>query len=108
MPKRAFFTFDYQDLVDQRADVIRQQWTARTGLGALGFFERSAWDQARRAGDQAIVRLIDSGLARTGVTCALVGSETYRDAAVRYAIMRSFRRGNHLLAVHINHIRGRN
>jgi hypothetical protein len=105
MPKRVFFTLHYQDLLGSRADVVRQRWLASSGLGALGFFERTDWEQARRAGDLALRRLIDASISRTSVTCALIGSETYRDPGVRYAIMKSFRRGNALLAVHINHIR---
>jgi hypothetical protein len=106
MAKRVFFTFDYRDLIEGRADVVRQQ-LASTGHGSLGFFEPSAWAHIRGTGDAALIRLIDTGLARTGATCVLVGSETYREAGVRYALMRSYRRGNTLLAVHINHVRDR-
>jgi Thoeris protein ThsB, TIR-like domain len=42
------------------------------------------------------------------VTCVLVGSETYGRRWVRYEIMKSFRKMNSLLAVHINSIKGRN
>jgi len=107
MPKRVFFAFDHQDLVDLRVDAVRQQWQASTGLGALGFFDRPEWEQARRIGDSAMLRLVDSGLARTTATCVLAGSETYRSRLGRAAIMKSFRRGNSLLAVHINHVRDR-
>src|SRR5580765_3644783 len=107
MAKRVFFTFDYQDLVERRAEVVRQHWLTQSGQGASGFFDPISWEHASRGGDEGIMRLIDSGLERTGVTCVLVGSETYQDPLVRYAIMRSFRRGNVLLAVHVNHIRGR-
>jgi hypothetical protein len=107
MPKRVFFAFDHQDLVDQRVDVVRQHWQATTGMGALGFYDRPEWEQARRIGDLAMLRLVDAGLARTAATCVLVGSETYRSRVVRAAIMKSFRRGSSLLAVHINHIRDR-
>jgi hypothetical protein len=108
MPKRVFFAFDYQDQVDQRIDVVRQHWQTVSGMGALGFYDRPEWEQARRIGDTAMLRLVEAGLARTAVTCVLVGSETYRNRAVRAAIMKSFRRGSELLAVHINHIRDRN
>ena len=43
----------------------------------------------------------------TSVTCVLVGSETYVRPWVRYEILKSFRRGNSILAVHINSIRDR-
>ena len=106
MAKRVFFTFDYRDLIDGRIDVVRQQ-LASAGHGSLGFFEPSAWAHVRGSGEQALMRLIDTGLARTAVTCALVGSETYRDPGVRYALMRSYRRGNALMVVHVNHVKDR-
>jgi hypothetical protein len=106
MAKRVFFTFDYGDLVEGRAEAVRQQ-AARSGHGSLGFFEPEAWAHARATGEPALLRLIDSGLARSAVTCALAGSETYRDRAVRYALMRSFRRGNALMTVHVNHVKDR-
>lgn len=106
MAKRVFFTFDYRDLIEGRIEAVRQQ-LASAGYGSLGFFEPSAWAHARGSGDAALMRMIDTGLARTAVTCALVGSETYRDAGVRYALMRSYRRGNALLVVHVNHVKDR-
>jgi hypothetical protein len=106
MAKRVYFTFDYRDLLEGRADVVRRQ-LASGGHGSLGFFEPSAWAHVHGAGESALLRLIDTGLVRTAVTCALVGSETYRDPGVRYALMRSYRRGNALLVVHINHVRDR-
>ncbi len=52
-------------------------------------------------------RVINSGLDGTSVTCVLVGSETYARRWVIYEIMKSFRKGNSLLAVHINSIKER-
>jgi MTH538 TIR-like domain (DUF1863) len=37
----------------------------------------------------------------------LIGSETYARPWVRYEILKSFRRGNSLIGVHINGIKGR-
>jgi hypothetical protein len=55
----------------------------------------------------AVKRLINSGLEGTSVTCVLAGSETYVRPWVRYEILKSFRRGNSLLTVHINSIKGK-
>ena len=52
-------------------------------------------------------RLINGALESTSNTCVLVGSQTYLRPWVRYEIMKSFKRGNHLLAVHINSIKGK-
>lgn len=41
------------------------------------------------------------------MTCILIGSETYARPWVRYEILKSFRKGNSLLAVHINTIKGK-
>jgi len=66
------------------------------------------WESAKRTGPIAVKRLINSGLDGTSVTCVLIGSETYARPWVRYEILKSFRKGNSLLAVHINSIKGRN
>ena len=41
------------------------------------------------------------------MTCVLIGTDTYARKWVRYEILKSFRRGNSLLAVRINPIKGR-
>jgi hypothetical protein len=37
----------------------------------------------------------------------LIGTNTYARPWVRYELLKSFKRGNHLLAVHINSIKGK-
>jgi hypothetical protein len=59
-------------------------------------------------GDLATKRLINRGLQGTSVTCILVGSETYRRPWVRYELLKSYKRGSNILAVHINSIPGKN
>src|SRR5438445_11324683 len=73
-----------------------------------GFFDASIWGSAARTGDIAVKRLINSGLEGTSTTCVLIGSQTYVRPWVRYEILKSFKRGNALLAVHINSIAGKN
>ncbi len=107
MAKRVFFSFYYQDVVDFRANVVRQHWLTKPDREAAGFFDASIWGNAKLSGDVGIKRVINSGLGGTSVTCVLVGSETYSRRWVRYEVMQSFRRGNSLLAVHINSIKGR-
>jgi hypothetical protein len=55
----------------------------------------------------ALKRLINDGLERTSATCILIGSDTYARPWVRYEILKSFRRGNSILGIHINSIRGK-
>lgn len=105
--KRVFFSFHYQDVIDFRANVVRQHWLTKPDREAAGFFDASIWESAKKIGDIAVKRLINSGLDGTSVTCVLIGSQTYVRPWVRYEILKSFRKGNSMLAVHINSIRGR-
>lgn len=107
MAKRVFFSFHYQDVKDFRANVVRRHWLTKPDRESAGFFDASIWGNAKLSGDLGIKRVINAGLKRTSVTCALVGSETYARRWPRYEIMSSFRKGNYLFAVHINSIKGR-
>lgn len=107
MAKRVFFSFHYQDVIDFRANVVRQHWVTKLNRDEAGFFDNSLWEETKRRGSPELKRLINCGLEGTSVTCVLIGSETYRRPWVRYEIMKSFLRGNHLVAVHINTIRGK-
>jgi hypothetical protein len=107
MARRVFFSFYYRDVIDFRANVVRQHWLTKPGREAAGFFDASIWGNAELSGDVGIKRVINSGLEGTSVTCVLVGSQTYGRRWVRYEIMKSFRKGNALLSVHINSIKGR-
>ena len=107
MAKRVFFSFHYQDVVDFRANVVRQHWLTKPDREAAGFFDASIWGTAQRTGSIAVKRLINSGLEGTTVTCVLIGSQTYARPWVRYEILKSFKRGNRLIAVHINSIHGK-
>jgi antiphage defense system Thoeris ThsB-like protein len=107
MARRVFFSFHYQDVIDFRANVVRQHWLTKPDREAAGFFDASIWSNAKLAGDIGIKRVINAGLNGTTATCVLIGSSTYARRWVRYEIMKSLRRGNSLFAVHINSIRGR-
>ena len=108
MAKRVFFSFHYDDVKDFRANVVRQHWLTKSDRTAAGFFDASIWESARKQGSVALKRLINGSLENTSVTCVLVGSQTYSRPWVRYEILKSFRRGNSIIAVHINSIKGKN
>ena len=74
---------------------------------AAGFFDASLWESARKTGPTAVKRLINGGIEGTTVTCVLIGSQTYSRPWVRYEVMRSVRKGNKIIGVHINSIRGK-
>lgn len=107
MAKRVFFSFHYQDVIDFRANVVRNHWLLKPDREAAGFFDASVWESAKRTGPGAVKRLVNLSLERTSVTCVLIGSETYVRPWVRYEILKSFKKGSELLAVHINGIRGK-
>src|SRR3990172_4360489 len=107
MAKRVFFCFHYQDVIDFRANVVRQHWVTKPDREAAGFFDASIWESAKRTGSLAVKRLINSGLDSTLATSVLIGSQTYARPWVHYEILKSFRKGNLIFAVHINSIRGR-
>jgi hypothetical protein len=107
MARRVFFSFHYQDVIDFRANVVRQHWVTKD-REAAGYFDASIWEKAKKEGDTSLKRLINGGLDGTSNTCTLVGSETYSRPWVRYELLKSFVRGNHMFAVHINGITDKN
>lgn len=107
MAKRVFFSFHYQDVIDFRANAVRNHWVTKPDREEAGYFDASVWESAKKQGDIALKRLINGALENTTNTCVLVGTQTYARPWVRYEILKSFKRGNHLLAVHVNSIRGK-
>ena len=105
MTKRVFFSFDYQDVIDFRANVVRNHWITKPDREDAGFFDASIWESEKRTGDVALKHLIDEALQNTSVTVVLIGSKTYARRWVRYEIMKSFTQGNHIFGVHINSIK---
>ena len=103
-----FFSFHYQDVIDFRANVVRNHWMTKPNRAEAGFFDASVWESAKKQGDIAVKRLINNALKNTSNTCVLIGSETYARPWVRYEILNSFLRGNHLFGVHINGIKCKN
>jgi hypothetical protein len=105
MARRVFFSFHYdRDL--WRVNVIRNSAMVE-GLSAAGFQDSSLWEETKKRGDDAVRRLIDSGLTGTSVTVVLIGAETANRRYVSYEIEKSGARGNGLLGVRINNIKDR-
>tara|TARA_B110000902_G_scaffold148956_1_gene171579 strand:- start:24 stop:599 length:576 start_codon:yes stop_codon:yes gene_type:complete len=107
MAKRVFFSFHYQDVIDFRANVVRNHWLTKKDREDAGFFDASIWEEAKKKGNLSLKRLINGGLKNTSTTCVLVGSDTFNRKWVNYEIMKSVSIGNHILAVHINSIKGK-
>jgi hypothetical protein len=104
MARRVYFCFHYQDLIDWRVQVVRNQWLSKEGNEDAGLFDEPTWDETSISGQAAIRRLIDGGLENTSVTCVLIGTHTWHRRWVRYEIIQSIQRGNRLVAVHVNGI----
>ncbi len=105
MAKRVFFSFHYQDVIDFRANVVRNHGSFKLTSQEAGFFDSSMWEEAKKKSDLALKRLINNGLSNTSNTCVLVGTGTYKRPWVRYELLKSYIKGNHILAVHINGIK---
>ena len=106
MARRVFFSFHYQDVIDFRANVVRQHWVTKDREDA-GFFDASIWETAKRTSPLAVKRLINKEVQNTTVTVVLIGSETYSRRWVRYEIIKSMWKGNYTFGVHINRIKGK-
>ena len=105
MAKKVFFSFHYQDVIDFRANVVRNHGKFKLNSQEAGYFDRSMWEEAKKESSLALKRLINKGLKNTSNTCILIGDETFKRPWVRYEIFKSFLNENHLFAVHINGIK---
>lgn len=76
MAKRVFFSFHYQDVIDFRANVVRNHNVTKDDHG--GYFDASIWEEAQKKGEIALKKLIHGGLEYTSTTCVLIGSATYQ------------------------------
>jgi hypothetical protein len=106
MAKRVYFGFHYQDVIDFRANVVRKH-NLTGGVEKAGYYDHSIWEESKKKGDIALKRMINSELEGTSVTVILIGSDTYARRWVRYEITRSLARGNGLVGIHINGIKGK-
>jgi hypothetical protein len=103
--KRVYFSFHYQDVADFRANVVRNHKIIGSDSKSAGYLDASIWEEAKKKGDLALKRMINSELDYTSMTVVLIGSETYDRRWVRYEIMKSLQRGNQVIGVHINSIK---
>lgn len=102
--RRTFFSFHFQP-DNQRAEVVQQSWVTKDDRQAAGFFDGSAFETKKRTSEDALKEFLTEQLKGTSVTCVLVGSQTALRPWVRYELVRSFHRGNGLLAVRVHSIR---
>jgi hypothetical protein len=108
MGKRVFFSFHYKDVADFRANVVRGHWISKPNRESAGYYDASIWESVKKQGNLAVKRMINTSLQNTSVTCILIGSNTYARPWVRYEMLKSFKKGNNIIGVHINSIRDKN
>jgi len=104
MARRVYFAFDYEDVKDFRANVVRMSWVMQLDREESGFWDAAAWEQVKRQGDEAIKRWIDRQLQGTSVTVVLIGARTAARKWVKYEISKSHERRKGLLGVYIHNI----
>lgn len=107
MAKRVYFAFDYEDVSDFRANVVRKH-NFTGGVEKAGYFDASMWEEAKKTDPTALKRLINAELENTSVTAVLIGAGTYARRWVRYEIVKSIERGNRVIGIHINGILDKN
>ncbi len=105
MPRYTFFSFCYEDVKNFKVNVVRNSWLLNHSSDT--FIDGSIWEKEKSKGTTAIKNLIETGLKKTSVTAILIGDETADRRWVKYEIVKSFERGNGILAIHINRIRGK-
>ena len=45
MANSVFFSFHYQDVIEFRANVVRNHWVAKADRVAAGFYDASIWEE---------------------------------------------------------------
>lgn len=103
MPRSIYFSFHYQDVIDFRANVVRNSNNFRKSGNT--FKDSSIWEEAKEKKVKVIKSLIESSLYGTSVTCVLIGNETYARRWVRFEIIKSFVDKKGILGVGINWIK---
>jgi hypothetical protein len=106
MAKRVYFAFHYQDVIDFRANVVRNH-NFIGGVEAAGYYDHSIWEEAQKTSPLALKRLINAELQNSSVTAVLIGTHTWGRRWVRYEIMKSIERGNRVIGIHINSVPGK-
>lgn len=103
MSRNVYFSFSYQDVIDFRANVVRNSGKFRQ-KGEL-FRDSSIWEEAEEKKVTKLKTLIESELKGSSVNCVLIGSDTYTRRFVRYEIMKSFEAKKGQLGIGINWIK---
>lgn len=105
MARFVFFSFAYDDVKNFKVNVVRQSWLINNSEET--FIDGSIWEKEKLKTPTVIKNLIDKGMNKTSVTAVLIGDDTANRRWVNYEIVKSFDKGNGLIGIHINRIRGK-
>lgn len=103
MARRVFFSFHYDDDI-WRANQVRNS-NAVSGPEVAGFFDHSEYEEAKKAGKDAIAKMSCHHLRNTSVTVVLIGTHTSARPWVRFEIRESADRKNGFLGIYIHHLK---
>lgn len=104
MARYVFFSFAYDDVKNFKVNIVRQSWLLQNR--GETFVDGSIWESAKTNDEDQIKDLISWGLQGTSVTVILIGQKTSNRRWINYEIVKSFDKGNGILAIHINRIKG--
>ena len=62
MGRKVFFSFHYQDVINFKANVVRNSWLTKNKTNKIAFHDASIWEDAKTKGRKALQQLIDDGL----------------------------------------------
>lgn len=102
MRRNVFFSFHYDDIM--KVNQVRNAKIVKPSDGTP-FIDRSLWEDSPANTKIGLKREINAGLERTTVTAVLIGEQTYSRPWVRYELLRSFERGNGLLAISLKNVK---
>lgn len=105
MARYVFFSFAYADVANFKVNVVRNNWRLKNTDES--FVDGSIWEKSKSQGESVLKNLIDIGLNKTSVTVVLIGQEAANRRWINYEIVKSFERGNGLMGIYINRIRGK-
>lgn len=103
MARKIFFSFHYERDA-WRAGQVRN-CNVVASEDEYGFIDAAEWQSIKSQGDSAIEKWIDEQLKNTSVTAILVGAETASREWVLEEILKSWNRGNGIVAIRIHNIK---
>jgi hypothetical protein len=88
-----------------RVHQVKQHYVTKGSYTETGFFDGSLEEKAKKEGDDAVKKLIDTGLKGSSVLCVLIGKETYSRRWVDYEILKSVSLGMGIFGIRIHQLK---